>query len=668
VEVPLAVAADDAGRLRECLNDLISITALPALWTGGDAPHIASTVLDALLEMLHLTFVFARLIDSDGSALDVSRVSAALKGTISTQMLAETLTQSMGATVARWPPRAQLPLPGTMVSVACVPLGLHREMGTIVAGAMRLTFPEPTERLVLDVAANQAAIGLQQARALREQRTARERDWRVMLESIPGLTAVLTADGTVEAVNQQIMDYTGQTLEQLRSWGTNGTVHADDLPHVAERFTTSIAASVPYEIEQRLRRFDGAYRWFNNRGFPVRDDAGRTWRWYVLLTDIDERKRAEAELKRSEMLLSEGLRLSATGTFWWEVDTDELRFSQELYRIFELAPGVVTFARVRERVHPDDQQLLAQRVEAVRSGRDNPESEIRLRLPDGRVRYLRVFARLIRHPDGRRECVGAVQDVTRRRLAEDALDEARSELTHVARVTSLSTLAASIAHEVNQPLSGIVTNASTCLRLLDVAPPDVDGARETARRAIRDGLRAADVIARLRALFTRKEFTLELLDLNEAIREVIALSLSDLQRNRVIIQSELAVDLPTVIGDRVQLQQVVLNLVRNASDAMAGVDDRPRDLVVGTAHDADDTVRVSVRDVGVGIEAHHLDKLFEAFYTTKSDGMGIGLSVSRSIVERHRGRIWAEPNEGPGTTFAFRIPRETSAAAFRQGG
>jgi len=176
-------------------------------------------------------------------------------------------------------------------------------------------------------------------------------------------------------------------------------------------------------------------------------------------------------------------------------------------------------------------------------------------------------------------------------------------------------------------------------------------------RTIRDGNRASDVITRLRSLFSKKEFTQEPLDLNEATREVIALSLSELQRNRVIVQSELADDLPSITGDRVQLQQVLLNLVRNASEAMVGVDDRPRQLLIRTESEGTDHVRVTVRDAGVGIERQGMDKLFDAFYTTKSDGMGIGLSVSRSIIERHGGRLWVEPNDGPGATFAFSIPR-----------
>ena len=225
------------------------------------------------------------------------------------------------------------------------------------------------------------------------------------------------------------------------------------------------------------------------------------------------------------------------------------------------------------------------------------------------------------------------------------------------RVTTMSELTASIAHEVNQPLSGIMTNAGTCLRMLAADPPDVAGACETTRRTIRDAHRASDVIARLRALFTGKELTTESMDLNDATREVIALSMSDLQRHRVLLRAELADDLPLITANRVQLQQVILNLLRNASDAMAGVDDGRRQLLIRTARDEGDRVRLTVQDVGVGLEAHLMDKLFQAFYTTKSGGMGIGLSVSRSIIERHGGRLWGEPNDGPGATFVFSIPR-----------
>jgi PAS domain S-box-containing protein len=387
----------------------------------------------------------------------------------------------------------------------------------------------------------------------------------------------------------------------------------------------------------------------------------------VLVTfhDITARKEAEAakdlrseeELRRSEAFLARGQRLSLTGSFSWKVATDEIKWSDELYRIYDLEIGVpVTFELIRTRVHPEDLDLLEEMVQKGRDGRDNFEGQHRLVMPDHSIKYLHVVAHATRDQDGHLEYIAAVQDLTERRTSEEALAKARSELAKVARATSLGVLTASIAHEVNQPLSGIITNAGTCLRMLDANPPNLEGARETARRTIRDGNRASDVIMRLRALFSDEELTLELLDLNEATRELIALSLSDLQRNRVALQSELGDDLPIITGDRIQLQQVILNLLRNASDAMVDVHDRPRQVVIRTEREDGDRVRVSVRDVGVGVDPLSMNKLLDAFYTTKSDGMGIGLSVSRSIIERHRGRLWAEPNVGPGATFSFSIP------------
>jgi C4-dicarboxylate-specific signal transduction histidine kinase len=229
------------------------------------------------------------------------------------------------------------------------------------------------------------------------------------------------------------------------------------------------------------------------------------------------------------------------------------------------------------------------------------------------------------------------------------------------RVMTIGQLTASIAHEVSQPLSGIITNASTCLRMLKSDPPNIDGALETAQRTIRDGNRASDVITRLRTLFSKKQIEVEPLDLNEAAREVIALLSGELQRNDVILKQEFRDHLPTVNGDRVQLQQVILNLLRNASDAMSSVADRPRQMVLRTELE-DEHVCLSIQDSGVGFAPEVADQMFESFYTTKSDGMGVGLSVSRSIIEANHGRLWATANDGPGATFAFSIPCEHGSA------
>ena len=484
-----------------------------------------------------------------------------------------------------------------------------------------------------------------------------ESNLKLIIDTIPALAWSAGPDGGAEFLSQHYLNFVGLSAEQARNWGWTAAVHPDDMSGLAATWQRIMASQLPGDAEARLRRYDGTYRWFLFRASPMRDSAGAIVKWYGVNTDIEDRKRAEEALTRSEAFMMEGQYLARVGNFAWRVATDEIMWSEQLYRIYELEIGLpVTLELIRTRVHPEDLTLLEKMVEHARDGGRDFEWQYRLLMPDHSIKYLHAVAHAIRDQHGELEYIAAVQDVTARRLSEEALDKARSELAHVARVMSLGALTASIAHEVNQPLSGIITNASTCLRMLDADPPNVEGARETARRAIRDGNRASDVITRLRALFTRKEFTLEPLDLNEAMREVIALSLNDLQRNRVVLQSDLADELPTVTGDRIQLQQVVLNLLRNASDAMMGVDDRPRQLTIRTERESPDRVRVTVRDAGVGLDRQTMDKLFDPFYTTKSGGMGIGLSVSRSIVERHHGRLWAEPNAGPGATFSFSIP------------
>ena len=433
-------------------------------------------------------------------------------------------------------------------------------------------------------------------------------------------------------------------------------IYAPDWPTVVDAIehaheTGNVSA------EFRVMWPDGSLHWLSTNGRMFFDDAGEPLRMVGFTADVTRRKLVEEDLRRSEAFLAQAQQLSRTGSFSWRVATDEITWSEELYRIYEFEPGNnITLDVIRTRVHPEDLTLYEKMVEQARNGADDFEWHYRLLMPDQSIKYMHAVARATRDRNSELEYIAAVRDVTARRLADEALDKARSELAHVARVMSLGALTASIAHEVNQPLSGIITNASTCMRMLDTEPPNVDGARETTKRTIRDGRRAADVITRLRALFTNKDAAKELIDLNEATQEVIALSRTELERNGVITRTELAAELPVVTGDRIQLQQVILNLLRNGSDAMSAVDDRPRELRFTTEVEEGNCVRLSVRDAGVGFEPQALDRLYQSFYTTKSDGMGIGLSVSRSIIENHRGRLWATPNDGPGVTFSFSLP------------
>jgi PAS domain S-box-containing protein len=482
-----------------------------------------------------------------------------------------------------------------------------------------------------------------------------ERNLKLIIDTIPAMAWSARPDGSAEFFNRHFVDFVGLSIEQAGNWGWTAAVHPQDVNAVTAMWQHITAAEVPGEGEVRLRRHDGEYRWFLFRANPLRDEKGNVVKWYGISTDIEDRKRAEAELRRAYDHLAEAQRLSQTGSFTSDLERDEHFWSDEFYRICDFELGSpVTIQRLGSIVHPEDAALYEGAIGRAMAGTD-PDFYFRIVTSGGVVKHLRGFAHRIAD---RPVFVGAVQDVTASKMAQEALNKAGAELAYVSRVTAMGALTASIAHEVNQPLSGIITNAGTCLRLLNTIPPDLDGARETARRTIRDGNRAADVIARLRALFTKKEFTLEPLDLNEATREVIALSANDLQRHRIVLRSELAEGLPPVSGDRIQLQQVILNLLRNAADAMVDVLDRPRQLLIRTEHDDGDLVRLTVRDVGVGLPPPGSNSVFDAFYTTKSGGMGIGLFVSSSIVEKHHGRLWAEPNDGgPGATFSFSIPR-----------
>jgi PAS domain S-box-containing protein len=475
-------------------------------------------------------------------------------------------------------------------------------------------------------------------------------------------------EGSITGANDAFLRMVRYDREDLSS----GRVRWTDLTPAewrghAERAVAELKATGSFQpFEKEYFRKDGS-RVPVLLGGALLEGSGKEGVAFVL--DLSEQKRAESALRRSEAFLAEGQHLGQIGSFSWHVSTDEIMWSAELYRIYELEIGArVTLELIRSRVHPEDVSLIEKMkmVDQEREGGRGFEWQYRLLMPDHSIKYMHAVAHGTRDQDGHLEYIASVQDVTGRRLAEEARDKARSELAHVARVMTLGTLTASIAHELNQPLSGIVTNASTCMRMLATDPPDVDGARETARRTIRDGNRASEVIARLRALFCKKDATAESVNLNDAALEVIALLLADLKKNGVVLRPELADDLPLVTGDRVLLQQVILNLVLNASDAMRGVDDRPRQLVLRTERE-DDRARLTVQDVGVGIEPSGVDKLFEPFYTTKSGGMGIGLSVSRSIIERHHGHLWATLNDGPGAAFSFSIPRVPDSFAHSDG-
>jgi signal transduction histidine kinase len=373
--------------------------------------------------------------------------------------------------------------------------------------------------------------------------------------------------------------------------------------------------------------------------------------------------RRETQVERSQAQLIAAQRISSTGSFTSDIERDENIWSEEFYRIFDLDPEIEpSIDAVRERVHPEDLELFNFEMKRGFAGED-ADFVFRIIRKDASVRFIRGLARVTHYVGDHPVFMGTVQDITETRRAEDALRrgeeallKAREELAHVSRVMTVSALTTSIAHEVSQPLTGILANANACVRLLALDPPNIASATDTARRTIRDAVRATEVIKRLRAMFNRQSPAMEEIFLNEIAREVIALSARDMREKFIVLEARLTPELPPVIGDRVQLQQVILNMVLNGIEAMAEIEGRPRRLLVRTALASEGMLTLSILDAGVGIAADAANKMFEPFFTTKRDGMGIGLSISRAIIENHGGRMWAMSNDGPGSTFAFSLP------------
>ena len=617
MEVQPEFAAGEIKHLQRCISDLVSLLTLPALWSGGDPSQVLQILLGALQRMLRLDLVCVRLKGPVGE-LPVEIVQIAqLRGPMPpAHEICEALSHSFEDNSRKWPPLLRNLMGEGDVSIVPVPLGLQGELGMMLVAAAREDFPRQTEALLLNVAANQAVIGLQEARLLSQQRhVAEELDGQVA-QRTSELAAANEELKKQLAERRRVEERLGQEEQELKHSEVRKAAIVDsaldcivtiDQKGRLTEFNPAAEQTFGYRRDEVLGKhmadviIPPSLREKHRQGFArylatgearvlgkriemtaVRADGSEFPVELAItriplegppsftghLRDITERKRAEQALRRSEAFLAEGQHLGQIGSFSWRVATDEITWSAELYRIYELEIGLpVTLELIRSRVHPEDVSLIEKMkmVDQAREGGHDFEWQFRLLMPDHSIKYMHAVAHATRDQDGQLEYIAAVQDVTARRLAEEARDKARSELTHMTRVMSLGTLTASIAHEVNQPLSGIITNASTCLRMLAADPPNVDGARETARRTIRDGNRASEVITRLRALFSKKGPRLESMDLNEAAREVIALSLSELQKNHVMLRPELADELPLVTGDRVQLQQVILNLLRNAS-------------------------------------------------------------------------------------------------------
>ena len=488
--------------------------------------------------------------------------------------------------------------------------------------------------------------------ALRES----ERHSRLVVDSIPGLVALLTADGDLQFVNRQILDYTGRTLEELKQWGTSDIVHPEDLPHVIEVFIQAIASGSPYEIAERIRRSDGVYRWFQNNGFPLRDASGQIVGWCVLLTDIDDRKHAEDALHKSEERWRAVFENSAIGVALTDQSGRFLATNSAFQRMLgydEEEIGKLTFLELtREDYRESNWQLVTELLEGKRKQFQIEKQYYR---KDGSLIWVSNNVSLVPGTKSLPRFLMALsEDITERKRAEEALQKTQAELAHVARVASLGEMTASIAHEVNQPLTAVVANGHACLRWLAASPPNLLKAVEAAERIVKDGKDAGEVVWRVRALFKRTAVEKARLHLAEVVGEVLRLLDSYPARKQVSLDVELDPDLPPVFADRVQIQQLVLNLMLNALEALEPVRGRVKQASVRATRAEAGQAVIQIADNGIGLD----DPVtaFEPFVTTKPEGMGLGLAISRSIVAAHGGRLSAERNVGFGMTFTVTLP------------
>jgi PAS domain S-box-containing protein len=614
-----------------------------------------------------------------------------------------------------------------------------------------------------------------------------EQRFRLIVDSIPGLVFTMSATGEAQLFNRQVLEYFGKSPEELKSWATSDAVHPDDLPRVILALASSIETGHPYDIEHRCRRGDGVYRWFQVRALPVRDAEGRITGWYNLLTDIDDRKRAEEALQRSQFYISEGQRVAHMGSWafnaagfeYWSSElfrihglepsdkpptveeylalvhpedrtfmkqgitnmlgdhrpfdftkrivrpdgeirhvrcvgvpvtqrgtfqgflgtgmdvtdqgrlTEELRRSEshlaeaqklthtaswawrasdqsavhlsgEWYRVYGFDPGegAPTWGEFVERIHPADRLKWTGEVERAIVEKADYEHKFRILLPNGMVKWIHTVGHPVVSNAGDFEgFVGSSTDITELKRAEQEREKLRqleADLAHIDRVSTLGEMAASLAHEIKQPIAAAITSANSCIEWLAHEPPNLDRARAAAARIDQYGNRAAEIIDRIRSLYKNSPPQRELVDVNGIVHEIFPLLQGEAFRYSIAMRPELAAELPKIRVDRVQLQQVFMNLMLNAIEAMK---DSGGELTVKSELQ-DGQLLFSVSDTGLGLPMEKMDQIFSAFFTTKPQGSGMGLAISRSIVESHGGRLWATANDGRGATFHFTLPTE----------
>jgi PAS domain S-box-containing protein len=482
-----------------------------------------------------------------------------------------------------------------------------------------------------------------------------ERHLQLVLDSLPGLSYTQTPEGAIELASRRVHEYFGtSTNDEYRDWAGNGMVHPDDLERVFREISAGISTGAPYTVVLRQRRFDGVYRWFQCQHTPLRDSDGRITRWYGLGADIDDIERAASASRASEQgwrLIIDGL----PGLIYTMTPTCELEFVNR--KVLEYFGRSFEELRDWERigaVHPDDLPLVKASLRRTVEHEEPHEVEQRLRRGDGVYRWFKPRGLPQRDAEGRIVrwfCL--LTDIDELKKAEELLRGNQARLARAAHLATVSELSASIAHEINQPLGALVTNAQACRQWLTNEPPNVERALRSAELIVRDGTSAAEVIRRIRSLFKRAPLVKHVLDADEVIDEVCSLMHDDLRSRQVVLEKQLQGGGMRIVADRVQIQQLLVNLIRNAIEAMDTVTDRPRKVAIVSRSDSSE-LTVLVTDDGVGIQDSAA--VFESFFSTKPHGLGMGLAICRSIVEAHEGRLWATRNEPHGSTFGFALP------------
>jgi PAS domain S-box-containing protein len=499
-----------------------------------------------------------------------------------------------------------------------------------------------------------AVIDITEAKRAEEKIRLRERELRTLVEAIPAYVGTALPDGSVEFMSQSWLDYTGFSREQGMGWGWGGAIHPEDFDRVMANWRASLAAGAPVEHELRCRRADGTYHWFLYRGLPFRDDGGNIVKWYGTLTNIDALKETESALQTREHELL-GIIETIPSMLWSISPTGETTHLSQRVLEYCGAPLKELINHGWERfIHPDDREETAKAlIRAISSGESYSVIH-RVRRADGEYRWHHSMGEPLRDPHGKIiQWYGLLIDIDERKRAEDHLRDTRIKLSTASRIATVAELSASIAHELNQPLMAVLGNAQAAKRWLAANPPDLTETNASIARILRDIRSADETMRRIRALFKRESFEKREAHIPDIMREAVRFVHEDPNKRGVLIDWHFDGHLPTVSVDLIQIQQVLCNLLANAIEATDGSANTAKILLrafVTPEHE----VIVQVIDNGRGLE--DTEKIFDAFMTTKERGMGIGLAVSRSIVEAHGGRIWAENNPDGGATFNVALP------------